>query len=478
MLTPPVEIVQYVQAPSTPAYLPYNQVNDMSYEDLLQNSQEFSLRIPFPTSANTIEAFARGDLVKKQEVVQHAKGTRPILHKRTLQLIADFLAFKREYGSTIERAYYSKLDINGFIDRLIMKRPLTFCSEDDIYLLRDGKYGRGGFEQIGTEEEVAPLILKDYLSYDEMQIAALLGVSVPTHFINQGDRENKAVAGAPGTFEEKGVYVALVGARFAEKRSKMECQHIVVDPSQNTSANGYGVQGDLKHPKTKLLQIWAKYYRHLNEAGAPLPFPTYEEWMDNLAGEENAVAYNTYLNKAVYKERLRMVIEPFLSDANLRGVESNQDVFVRATGLGLGVWALDRELQREIMLDVYAEILKENAYPHISAIDFNYFARPQELEKVHCGGVHHGGTLATEQNTIKIYFTCDGQAAKLTGEHAGQLLVAAYAWDGNAYPGNEYWMGVLASSGDPAAICCSMLAELQNPEINPYLSSKALRVYP
>lgn len=78
--------------------------------------------------------------------------------------------------------------------------------------------------------------------------------------------------------------------------------------------------------------------------------------------------------------------------------------------------------------------------------------------------------------SITVHFSKRNPADKLQGTDADKLLVAMYAWDGNAYPGNEYWDGQLSASGDPAAACCSTIAELQNPLINPNVSAQQLFV--
>src|SRR5258708_32382739 len=101
-----------------------------------------------------------------------------------------------------------------------------------MYLLQDGTQVRGEFEAIGTDTEKAPLLLSDYLSYDEMQIAALIGVSAPTYFINKGDSYNQGAIGPENSYQKKGIYTGLVGARF-EKPNYMEWCHMVVTKEQN-----------------------------------------------------------------------------------------------------------------------------------------------------------------------------------------------------------------------------------------------------
>ncbi|MBA3236727.1 MAG: DUF4804 domain-containing protein [Parachlamydiaceae bacterium] len=72
------------------------------------------------------------------------------------------------------------MTFEGFVDRLLSKRPIMFMTQMDAYLLRNGERGYGGFEAIGADKQKKPLILEDCLSYDEMAILAMIDVSVPT----------------------------------------------------------------------------------------------------------------------------------------------------------------------------------------------------------------------------------------------------------------------------------------------------------
>lgn len=384
---------------------------------------------------------------KIAQITQDITNTYPIAHTAVQQLIKDFLAYKRTHGSENEKALYTGMTTEDFITRLLHKRPLAFYLDSDKYKLRDGKttgnMGNFDFTKLPTSM-TKPYTLQNYISYDEMPISALLGVSVPTYFINNGKRDNKSRYDARDTFEPHGIYVGLVGARF-ERPELMEYKYMLVTPEQNTAANGYGPAGDAANKAA--LTPWAKFY------GIPY-FPTYEEVTAVATGKFTKIG-NAYLNNDIFKKRMRFVLEPFLIDANQRAQKAGKKAYAHVVGLGTGVWAVNGEAQEQMIMDVTAEILNTGDFANISDVNFSWFN--QNLIK------------PTMKKPITLHYPSKRNPADpLTGADEGKLLVAMYAWDGNSYPGNEYWFGssYLAASGDPAAASCSTIPQLQNPQIN------------
>ena len=80
---------------------------------------------------------------------------------------------------------------------------------------------------------------RDYLTYDEGKLAALLGASTKTVTINRGERLNSGIPSEKDDFEKFGVIIGLVGPRM-NKNTVMESQELRVTEEQNTKENGYG----------------------------------------------------------------------------------------------------------------------------------------------------------------------------------------------------------------------------------------------
>lgn len=421
----------------------------ITFEQIVSNSAFFAKKHgPFSTAHNLAAALGTNASFRR-EIAEHAKGTRPLMHERVRGLVEDFLKFKLEYGSKLEKKLYSEIVAEGglrrFIDRLLTKRPLMFMNASDEYLLRTGEQGSGGFTLIGTDKETAPLVLSDYMSYDEMELAALIAVSVPTHFINAGGYGNDGKKGEPGSYEERGIIIGLAGARF-EMPEHMEYRFMKITQIQNTKENGYGKE-------SAYFAHWAKFYGISH-------FPTYEEASSDSSGRFIQLQDGSYLDAQVYKERIRISAETLLFEANQRAKIRRKKAFVQVAGLGLNAWGITSE-QVRLSLEVYAETIKRYALDHISDISFTTFTDQARVDR-------YKAAINIDRKAIRLHFPPGrNPAAKLTGHEAGKLLVMSYAWDGNSYPGNEYWVGALNASGDPRAASCSNIPELQNPEINP-----------
>eukprot|EP01125_Pyxidicula_operculata_P008605 TRINITY_DN2876_c0_g1_i1.p1 TRINITY_DN2876_c0_g1~~TRINITY_DN2876_c0_g1_i1.p1 ORF type:complete len:1015 (+),score=248.67 TRINITY_DN2876_c0_g1_i1:2228-5272(+) len=476
-------------------------VEPLTFKKLVSCSDDFNTKFcKYPIQSNLIKVIAKSDKKKQQSILKHALMTRIIVHKSVLLLIDEFLSIKRECGSSIEKDLYKSMTSHQMIDRLLKKRPYVFYMPCDYTKLRSGQIIETctDWYQVGTDNEGA-ISLYEYLSYDEIQISALLGVSSPTFFINDGARNNKGVP-SNGKFQKEGILVGLVGPRF-EKLDRMESLHILALKDTTIPENGYGPfnnpSRDVKSQSSRLLEMWAKFYGEGD--GLRYFFPSFQqlESLYQMKEEAKTEGKNTspssggyisprdkpkvqdkyfklhldnevaYFNIDVYKKRIQISIDTFLLDAQDRALTLKKNAYVHIVGIGLGAWKVCNE-QETWFLDCMFNSLTTLKLNMISHVDFSWFTSNV------CGLYKSGDYIQFPNgNNIKIIFSKRNIADKLnTPDTKSKLLVACYAWDGNSFPGNEYWNNFLDTSGDPAAAACSTISELQNPYVNLHLLSK------
>ncbi|XP_066996323.2 uncharacterized protein [Anabrus simplex] len=438
---------------------------DDDLQHLMDRSSQFGVQFPVQTvRSQNLE-------VGSQILEDNANSAYPLVHECVLYLMSDFLDFKQKYGSKTERDLYTDMGIVDFVHRLLNKRAVYFVSRWDCYGLICGKNGSGGWESVGKDYEIPPLVLRDCLSYDEMKLSALLSVSSRTVFVNDGNRTNSGVRRVHNV-QPSGVIVGLIGPRL-EKVNVMEYQEMIVSGDQNLVENGYGAECSdeecKKYNEINLWRyIWARFY------GVLPNLPTYDE-VKKFINEPNMCKRflklndDAYFDSLIYEKRLAVSFETLLLEAEHRAKSARKKAFIHVVGIGLGVWSIDNR-QEKRFLNAFASCLKKlkGVLPNVSDVRFGWF------KETTCGGVGNGGLL---EGQFRVHFSMDPPHTLLYGEHEGKLLVVSYAWDGNALPGNEFWCGDICSSGDPAAACSTQIAEIHNPHINPTkVSGKNLHV--
>ena len=455
-------------------------VSDSDEEDLIEDIADIiagnSLHYEFPQNTRQPRLSA---LRTKQDIALFANSTHPAVYSGVLGLMNEFIQHKRYSGNAHERQIYQHINqASDLVIRCLSKRPKCFYGAYD-----NGLRGRAGFP-LPIDFVDPGALLHNYINYDEMQISALIGVHGLTPFINAGSRRNRGIQTPDHQHAKEGLYSALVGARF-EKSLHMELQHMVIGPVQNTAANGYGLHADGTSPRTELLRIWAMFY------GLEY-FPSFEEalaemqmWPDKflpiLDGGKNLKAL---FYKDVYVKRMMYIFYPFLKEADAYARACNKRGLVRMTGIGLGVWSMQGLQKKQTLLFMQAlqAAVQMDMFPNISRIDIVYWIWKDIPDAfTWCSNIQGQNFqwLTQDGRRIEVVNIPDNiePASPLPNEE-DWALATCYAWDSNSYPGNEYWDGELDASGDPAAACCSCIAELQNVDINPsLLDANRLKIY-
>ncbi|XP_011315507.1 uncharacterized protein [Fopius arisanus] len=430
---------------------------------IIKKSDGFPIQFPIKT-VQCAALRARG--ISEDILEFNANSAYPIIHEAMLPLIAGWLKHKRDHGSHVERTLYRNMTLMKFIQRLLEKRAVEFYGGEDRWRLIDNSSGEGGWEAVGTSQEKEPLILEHCLSYDEIKLSAMMILSSHTEFINDGARDNRGVvSNDPDSYQPRGVIMGVIGSRF-ERAQVMEYEDMVITPHQNNLDNGYGPAGEGTIDQIRGLRvIWSRFYGEDYH-------PTYEEAVRRVKSRDNkrymALHSHMFFDIENYMKRTLLSVEILLLEANTRAEKQNTTAFLHIVGFGLGVWRLIED-QESYFLKTFEIALKKmnRKLKYVSDIMFAYFRKDK------CGGAGNGDYLGD----IRIHFALREPHSKLfRGTDANKLLVVTYAWDGNAYPGNEFWRGYLEASGDPAAACSSQIAELQNTRINPRACASSLHV--
>lgn len=287
------------------------------------------------TTANLVKNF-------DSEVIRaDAQSTCVVVHPKFPKLVRQFLEHKRAYGSEYEKLLYSLITSwEDEASRLIKQRPLTFMGANDFTLMRNNTVifdGNDEWDRVGRndQDENEFLRLEEYLSYDEIMLGSLMGVSGPSFFINDGNRYNKAIPANPGTFQERGIIVGLVGARF-ERPDRMDSIFILATKGRS-------------YQDPRLTAIFEEFFGVKKDKSAKF-------------------------NEDMYMARMRVTAELFLLEANDRAKKVNKKAHAYVVGLGLGVWEHSSE-QPLLYIDTFAAALASLDLPYISTLVRSYMYR-------------------------------------------------------------------------------------------------------
>ncbi|KAI0478420.1 hypothetical protein GGR56DRAFT_689217 [Xylariaceae sp. FL0804] len=476
--------------------------------------QESGLAVGPPITSNSVLSPA----LDADTVRWDALATRIVVPRGYPELVERFLDHKRRHGSAVERALYGhgrdrdRRDHRGEagpawtwrrqVARLVRDRPLVFMGPRDYTLLRDGTRladAAGAWDRVGTDAEgdnnananandassSSSLRLRHYLSYDEMMLGSLLAVSGPSCFVNDGARHNRGrPAGASSSFAPRGIVVGLVGARF-ERDDRMDAA-LLLPPPPLPAPHHRSTPGSM-HPELRSL------FRGFFAARSS----------PSSSSATTTTMTDDGFDVRLYKGRMRAgALDLLLLEAadRARAAGAGVRAHVYLVGLGLGAWLRDAR-QAEWLVEALVDAVEELAPELGGEVEANGSAAAgQQSSRSRSRGRSSRSRIGTlelawfphlpsrlrERLTraaesrlgARVLFTKENPAAArqwkpaAQGQEEEQLLVVSYAWDGNAFPGNEYWAGMLDASGDPAAACMSTIAELHNPYINPRLLNR------
>lgn len=422
----------------------------------------------------------------KTSLVEMARGTRPFISSELWLILDKFMDFMRSLPGVEGANYrtvYDGMSPAGLVKRLLTKRPIVFLNSHDSHVLRHGtltfQSGGNKWSNVAMTLDAVPNLpfLREYISYDEMLLSACVNMSTPTFYVSDGSLSDPT-SKASVAFIPEGILCGLVGARL-EKSGFME--HRFVFPRKNSDQTFDNVH----HSDA----FWIKNVYPQAFPEGKIPTTSEVEARTEIYGN----IYKDGVNVVYFKRRLSFSIIPFVIEAQKRGIERNRQVVASVPPIGAGVWrgTVKSETIVDLIVTLVLEYLDNDLnvdnlahlvgiyLPRTRSEVYSAFAPRNQIRSITASPTTTRIIVAFKgtDSTITLFNSSRYVAQRLPEDFKNCLVVAGYAWDGNSYPGNEYWIDAFGSF-DPQAVLCSGIGQLQNPEVNIKLAEpERIKVY-
>jgi len=435
---------------------------------LVKKSDEFhTTKCSFPTNDNRIEVIAGDDENIKRRIGEGAKSVRVLMHPKVPAFLNKYLQYKKIHGTNLEKSLYANLNLNGFIYRLLHNRPLALYTELDKYMLVKENANDKHIEGYKDFHEKNMIEWNGkYLSEDEINLSSLIEICGHDQFINNLGRYSRGLKTHFLDHVNYGIHIAAVGTCYEKKRNAVNLT-IGVKPFED---------GEIEKMWLDLLGETSLDQSEERIKNKDRYIRT-SKWISELKSNREEI-----LDMTMYKNYMELILDPLLVEANARGKMVGKKSYIRLVGLGLGVWALQSDIQAQLILEVCEKILTEKKFLNISVIECVWFPKKTynikncSIEWSDVEGDYISEKINFGNNEIVISFSKNNFASLLPKDNVDDLLVVTTAWDGGSKLGNEYWVGLTTATGDAAAGANTTGSTTQNTDINPCIYENVMKM--
>ncbi|XP_059610777.1 uncharacterized protein LOC132257765 [Phlebotomus argentipes] len=200
---------------------------ELKYGIYVDKGFGFVTEVPTREFLASFEAIPAED--EEEEAVIYAVILEPVAY-----LYVEFLKSKLKFGSCVEKEMYKNMKVETFVKRLLMKKCPIFGKNA----------GNTAIKAIGSDEEKPLLLMRDYLTCDEVKLASFVTIS--------SGSENRAT-------------IAVCSPQL-DRKELLDYQDIVISERQNRKDNGYGVKPKkFSTSSVEALfynrQMWCQFYK-------------------------------------------------------------------------------------------------------------------------------------------------------------------------------------------------------------------------